>query len=306
MGIQKTLMLLAATTCLASPVFAQQSQVVQVAIDPSAAIGEENVEERIRTSVRIKMRSQSISAAVCHLQAGMNASDLNTPLDQQVAEFEQFVTALTAGDASLNIVRPEGRKKTLQAAGLITDAWGPVKVAAMNIASGSNQASDTDFILDHNAEILEHGHNFTAELVKQYANPVKATFADLLTIVVASRQGMLSQKISKEACMALEGDATAAQKLGETMMVYENTMFALRDGMPAAGIEAAPTKEITAGLTEAVDLWAEVKPILTKVAAGETITPEEHVAKMKMLDGNMYKMLEVSSLYVDFTKSKHN
>ena len=223
MNFRHMLALLAASTCLAGPALAEQGQIIPVALQQD---GQSDAEIRIRTSVKIKMRAQSISAAACHLQMGLDPSALSTPLDGQIAEFEQYVTALTAGDPSLNIMQPDERKKTHRAAQLVTDAWAPVKTAAMSIAEGTGQASDTDSILDHNYEILEHGHNFTAELVQQYANPAESTLADLFTIVLATRQSMLSQKMSKESCMVTYSGAST-EKLGETMSVFENTLIAL-------------------------------------------------------------------------------
>lgn len=292
--------LLAATTFV-TPALAQEAKIYLAGLVP-----QESAEERIRTSVKIKMRAQSISAATCHQQLGIEPSPTSTPLAEQIVEFEKYVTALTDGDASLNITEPEGRPKTLRAASLVTEAWTPVKAAAENIVSGNGQVADTDLIMVENLEILEHGHNFTAELVRQYANPAKATFADLLTIVVATRQGMLSQKMSKESCLVSYKGGDAAKKLGTTMDVYENTLIALRDGLPGAGIEAAPTAEIKAGLDEAYAQWNVVKPMLIEIKSGAAVDADAHHTKVRHLDNLMYKMVEISDLYVDHTKSKHN
>ncbi len=303
MTLRNSLSFLAAISFLAAPAFAQQAVVVPVGLGNETA-AQENAEERILTSVKIKMRAQSISASSCHLQAGIQAASLSIPMESQIAEFEDFVSALTVGDPNLNINGPEEHKKTLRAASLVTDAWGPVKGAAEKIAAGNGQAGDTDLILTENLEILHHGHNFTAQLVRQYANPAKATLADLLTIVMASRQGMLSQKISKESCMVAYSGGDAVTKLAETMSIYESTLYALRDGLPAAGIAAAPTKEIAAELNEAAKQWQAVKPVLLEIKSGADISQDVHAAKMQQLDALTEKMLEVSTLYVEFTKSK--
>lgn len=296
MKLFKILSLLAAGTCLAGPVVAEQTPMSQV-------IAENDAEARIRTSVKIKMRAQSISASACYLQMGMDPQNLRTPLNTQIEEFEKFVTALTEGDPSLDITRAEPRKKTHAAAKRVTDAWAPVKVAAKNIASGSGQTTDTDLILDKNLDILETGHNFTAELVQQYANPAESTLADLFTIVIATRQGMLSQKISKEACMVTYAGAST-KKLAETMGVFENTLYALRDGMPGTGIEAAPTADIADGLNDALQQWYAVRTILHEVKDGAELTPSIQAAKVQQLNDLKAKMLEVSSLYVAYMKDK--
>lgn len=303
MNFRPMFAMLAASTCLATAAFAEQSTVTLVSL-PQQGV-ETDAEMRIRTSVKIKLRAQSISAAACHLQIGMDPAALTTPLEGQIAEFEKFVSALTVGDPSLNITQPEERKKTHRAAQRVTDAWAPVKVAAASIADGNGQAADTDSILVDNLEILEHGHNFTAELVQQYANPAESTLADLFTIVLATRQGMLSQKMSKESCMVSYSGAST-KKLGETMSVFENTLYALRDGMPAAGLEAAPTEEIAEGLNKALEQWSAVRPLLQEIESGADVTAAHHADKMRQLDGIKRQMLDVSTMYVDYMKKKRS
>lgn len=298
MKFAKPLTIIAASACFAAPVFAEQTPNI-------VALAQDDAEIRIRTSVKIKMRAQSISAAACYLQMGMDPDALRTPLDDQIAEFEKFVTALIEGDESLNIKRPEARRKTQFAAKRVTDAWAPVKGAVENVAAGKGQAADVDLILAGNPDIVENGHNFTAELVQQYANPAESTLADLFTIVISTRQGMLSQKISKEACMVAYGNGSV-DKLAETMSVFENTLYALRDGVPGTGIEAAPTAEIAADLSEALEQWYAVRTILNEVKDGAAVTPDVQLSKFQQLNALKAKMLEVSNLYVSYMQDKRS
>ena len=289
MTLRKTLLFLAATTCLATPALA----------------GQESAEERIRMSVKLKMLSQAISAQACHQKFGVENAEQDL-MPQEIAEFERFLTALTVGDPALNITAPEERKKTLRAASRVGDAWVPLKAAAENIATGGAQSADVEQILTENLHVLENGHDFTAELVQQYANPAEATLADLFTIVIATRQGMLSQKISKEACMAAYMDGETSKKLAETMQVFEATLYALRDGMPGTGIKAAPTPDIKTGLEEALVAWSAVKPTLEEIQNGGNVTPERMTTSAEQLNAIRDRMLDVSSLYVEHTKANSN
>lgn len=301
MNLTRTLMLLAAATCLATPLAAQQAKLIQVAVEPSVV--DENVEKRIRTSVRIKMRAQSIAASACHLQLGIEPAALRTPMNQQIDEFEQFVKALTVGDADLGINEPEARKKTLHAASLVTESWSPLKAAAENIANGNVQSADVDTALAESMHVVENGHDFTAELVQQYANPATSTFAELFTIVIVTRQGMLAQKMSKQACMVSYSGGQAADDLGKTMTVFESTLAALRDGMPGAGIGKPPTPAISEILEKKVDQWAAVKPILMEIQSGAQVGIDVQAEKMNKLDDLMEAMLDVSALYAEFKKN---
>lgn len=304
MKLQNVLAVFSMGVCLAAPAMPQNS-VANSTLASVATAAQDDAEARIRTSVKIKLRAQSISAAACHLKMGMNADALKTPISGQIAEFEKFVSALVKGDPSLGIASPEGRKLTHRAAQRVTDAWVPVKAAAQKIASGDGEAQDIDQILTGNLDILEEGHNFTAELVQQYANPAESTLADLFTVVIATRQGMLSQKTSKESCMVTYAGGST-KKLGETMSVFENTLYALRDGLPGTGIEAAPTKAIETGLSEALEQWYAVRTVLQEIESGVDVTPAVHADKMAQLDALKVKMLEVSTLYVDYLKDRRS
>jgi hypothetical protein len=291
MTFRKTFMMLVAATAMTAPALAADG-------------GADNVEERIRTSVKLKMLSQAVSASACHQQAGIEVDNERSTMPAEMAEFERYLAALIHGDSDLGMSVPESRHKTLHAASLVAESWAPFKAAAETIASGNGQDTDVSQVMEESLHVLENGHNFTAELVQEYANPAEATLADLFTIVLATRQGMLSQKMSKEACqVAYMGGSS--EKLGETMNVFENTLLALRDGMPAAGLSSAPTKAIYASLNGAYEQWREVKPVLEKIQAGDTST-ELQVTKMKHLDALMSKMLEASALYVDHTKGTHS
>ena len=87
------------------------------------------------------------------------------------------------------------------------------------------------------------------------------------------------------------------------MSVSRPARNALRNGMPAAGIVAAPTAEIKEGLDVAFAQWTEVKPALMQMKDGN-LDGQGRAQVLKKIDRLMETMLDVSILYVDFTKTK--
>ena len=75
---------------------------------------EENAEERINYSGKLRMLSQRIPSAACHLSRGIDVEGARALLRAAPAEFEQILTALEfGGDTELNIKHPETRRKSI-------------------------------------------------------------------------------------------------------------------------------------------------------------------------------------------------
>ena len=81
----------------------------------SGEIVETNAEQRINFSGKLRMLSQRIPSAACHLAKNIDPEGARNLLTGAVAEFEQIITALEFGaDEQLNIIAPETRRRTLR------------------------------------------------------------------------------------------------------------------------------------------------------------------------------------------------
>ena len=86
------------------------------------------------------------------------------------------------------------------------------------------------------------------------------------------------------------------------MATYDLTLNALLDGMPAAGIRAAPTDDISDNLIKAKGDWKKIKAELDVVITSAEVTEELKATLFHDLNVAMYDMEKLEHMYVAFSK----
>jgi len=284
---------------LAAPAIAQNAELV-----PASVVKDVGAQERINFSGKLRMLSQRIPSAACHLAEGVEPESSSKLLASAATEFDKILNALEFGDEDLSIIGAEERRKTLKMIHALHDVWDPMKTAADRMAAGDISEEDLNFILDQNMAVLGAAKLLVSELVAQYSDPVAMVQADSMTIDIAGRQRMLTQKMSKESCMLRSAHAQddTAQQLQGTMQMFEVSLEALRNGMPDAGIRRPHSPAIAAGLDGVHAEWSGVKPALQAILSGMEVDDNIEVGKFNALNTTMKKMNEVVGMYTKATK----
>ncbi len=283
------------------PIIAQQAEL------HTASFAEDvGAQERINFSGKLRMLSQRIAASACHFAEGVDPNASSALLAKDTAEFEKILNALEHGDDDLSIKGVEKRRKTLAKIETVKEQWAAMKSSAEAIANGDNSETHLNVVVSSNTELLKKAAILVTELVGQYSNPAEMVQADSMVIDIAGRQRMLSQKISKESCLLAshhENENTRSN-LEKSMQVFEASLYALRNGMPSAGVKGPPTKEIAAGLELVNEDWMSVKPTLLEILAGTEVSIDVEADKYHKLNKTMADMNKVVGLYSNFAKRK--
>ena len=260
--------------------------------------------ERINFSGKLRMLSQRIPAAACNLQASVNPDASAKILEAATVEFEQILNALENGDESLGIIGEETRRKTLAALGKLNETWAPIDEAARTIIDRGPDPELTRVLADRNDALLDAAKLLVSEISGQYADPAALLQADALRIDIAGRQRMLSQRMSKEACLVLSDiNAEASlESMGKTVNMFDVSLTALRMGMPAAGIKASSDASIVAGLDLVAADWTSFKPLMDDLAAGGTWDADTRVKVFEGLNTLLVNMNKVVGMYTDESK----
>lgn len=118
---------------------------------------------------------------------------------------------------------------------------------------------------------------------------------------------MLTQKMAKDACEVWTGYHAEEGRtdLKETMVIYENSLVALRDGLPAAGIMPAPTETIKNDLDEILSRWSVIKGNLEKLLAGEQINAEQKYEIFHDFNLELDDLEHLIHDYKEFVESHH-
>ena len=260
--------------------------------------------ERINLSGKLRMLSQRMPAAACYEHAGIVVEQSKAVLHDAKEEFDTIIDGLEFGNEDLNINGEESRRKTLAAIAAVHAAYDPLHTAFDDIEETGGTDEEVLLIAEHNMEVLEAAKLLVSEISGQYADPTALLQSDALVIDIAGRQRMLTQKISKEVCLItsdIYADASL-EVLGGTINMFETSLNALQFGMEGAGIFAAPTDEIAAGLERVQADWAQVSGFVKEVAAGGTIDDEARAIVFTGLNTTMANMNAVVGLYSENSK----
>lgn len=214
---------------------------------------------------------------------------------------KKILTALEFGDSDLDIQEPEHNARTLDAIATLRGRWEPLKVAANAVVNETASNEQGSYIVVENLQVLAAAQLLVEQLVRQYSNPNAMTFASLMLIDISGRQRMLTQKMSKESCMIIAGDSTVVDSddLTVTMRIFENSLYALRNGNIDVGINPPPTAQIVTGLDGVTQDWERVKSYLSQVLAGADLDAQANTAKFQGLNQTMVNMNTVVGMYAN-------
>ncbi|MFK7754405.1 MAG: type IV pili methyl-accepting chemotaxis transducer N-terminal domain-containing protein [Sedimentitalea sp.] len=262
--------------------------------------------QRVEAAALLRVFSQEMAAAACHLQYEVDVDRSRKLLKETKAKFTYLLDALEFGSNNIGIVGAETRRKTLVMIHDLRTAWIPVKTAKVRLLDNPKDVDALKFIKAQNEPILAQASLLMSELASQYSNPFELLQADILLLDFAGRQATKTQKMSKIACEIWAGNKSddRIELLTEIMGLYELTLNALLDGMPAVGLLAAPNPEIKAHLEQAIVHWTPIKTNLETVKSAGDVSPELKAELFAQLTDEMYHMEALEKMYVKYSKHK--
>ncbi|KQB95918.1 hypothetical protein AL073_14760 [Loktanella sp. 1ANDIMAR09] len=277
-----------------------QASALSGLIQPAQFVEDNGSSERIDFSGKLRMLSQRIVAASCYLQAGVETQASRDTLAAATTEFALITDALEFGNPDLGIIGVEEHRKTLAGIAKLRELWGPISVLADKVEAGDGSVADITAIADQSAPLLEIAQRLVVQITGQYASQTSVLQSDAIAIDLAGRQRMLAQRISKNICLIASGvnvEASSAD-LVATDEIFRNTLYALRFGLPGAGIQQAKNNDIADGLTVVARNMETLSPLIAEIAAGRTLDPGQlGVAFLtaNLMTGNMNRAVGLIS-----------
>ncbi|WP_341366789.1 type IV pili methyl-accepting chemotaxis transducer N-terminal domain-containing protein [Yoonia sp. BS5-3] len=229
--------------------------------------------DRIRYAQRLTMLTQKVAAASCALTSDVAIDESYADLEEAMHETDIILDALKFGNEALHILGPEENRRTLHDLQELRTEWYETHTAVEAVLADGHNVDSAHVIDDHNLSLLDKATVVASDILGQYSHPYEMTQADALLINIAGRQQMLTQKMSKDACEIWTGYHAdiGREDLEATMVIFENSLHALRYGMPEAGVVAAPTPEIEADLDSILERWGVIRTNLDLLLAGEEL-----------------------------------
>lgn len=269
-----------------TPTFAQSAAALEAA-------------RRVNISGRQRMLSQRISKAACFLSIGVEAEGRPEQFTQAVRLFEASHEALRAGDESMGL-GPEREPDIIQALLVVEEDWAEFSQSLqMALSSRLVPRPTLEGIDERGLQLLANMNRAVNKTASIYGDSLPDIPLILsLTIDLAGRQRMLTQKASKEFCL-LEAGVNVAQnraRLARTTALFTLTLDALRTGMQGM-VMAAPNDEILAKLGEVGEAWVTPQLALEAAARGEGITDAQRHAVVNDMERVLALMNEAVGMY---------
>jgi hypothetical protein len=260
--------------------------------------------DRIEAAALLQVYSQETASAACHMANDVRFDEAKELMLEAKTKFSIVLDALEFGNTDMHILEPETRRKTLVKIQSLRENWQPVLDAAIVLLDNPSDESALKVIKANNEAILDQANLLTGELEAQYANPAELMQSDVMLLEFAARQAVLTQKMAKVSCEIWVGNRSEDRiaKLTDSMNTYEATLDALLNGMPALGLQAAPTPQIRDALLEASTHWKKTKSELQVVLSGDGVTEEIKSELFHDLNLAMRDMQTIEHLYVKFSK----
>lgn len=226
---------------------------------------------RINIAGRQRMLSQRIAKAACFVELGVQKDAHLQMLGDAHDLFDATLKELRDGGGQHGLA-PETDRKTLEGLASVQDHWVDFSVTLKEVlAKGEVSYEAEEDILSKNLMALADMNLITSLVEQEYANPNETMMDAAIAINIFGRQRMLSQKASKEFCYVASGHHVEEERahLEETRKLFDTSLDAITNGMPAAGLKPPPTPEIAAQLAVVGTIWGPMEAIFQRTIAGE-------------------------------------
>ena len=271
------------------------------AVSPVSAQSDEAIEaaRRVNIAGRQRMLLQRMSKAACFISIGADAENQQVVLQDAFNLFSSSHEALRFGSQTAGLTA-ERNQRLLDALSIVSTDWSPFSGLIESALSQGYVAAPAVARIDETGLVLLGNMN---KAVNKIANAYGEELPDMplllsLTIDLAGRQRMFSQKAAKEFCLIDAGINVEAnqESLAKTTNLFTLTLDALISGMPGM-VMAAPNDEIRAKLEAVSAAWAGPKAELDQAASGAPITDAQRATIVHDMENVLTLMNEAVGMY---------
>ncbi|MGB0370962.1 MAG: type IV pili methyl-accepting chemotaxis transducer N-terminal domain-containing protein [Opitutales bacterium] len=233
-------------------------------------VAETNYGTVINIAGRQRMLTQKMSKEILLASYNPDFADYYKSASQTALLFDATLDGLLNGNQQMGL--PGTKSKTIvRQIDKISMIWQPFYEAVSAVA-GSKSANPMaiNLIVKNNVPLLKEMNKAVKLYEQEYSTGEGNTdprFA--VTINLAGKQRMLTQKMSKEFVLIAKGhDAEENQNnLKGTYQLFDQTLQGLKNGDETLNLDASiNTPEIDAQLAKVQELWTAFKPSMEKAA----------------------------------------
>ncbi|MEM6487763.1 MAG: type IV pili methyl-accepting chemotaxis transducer N-terminal domain-containing protein [Pseudomonadota bacterium] len=226
-------------------------------------------EHRIAVAAHEATVVEDIVKAACMMHMQADADRHKAMIVRDTEEFDRVMQGLQYGDPDLGLSK-ETSGKVIDALRKMKADWLPFRDRAEAALAADVPSKDlVAWLGENDLKLLQDVEDLVAELEKVYQDD-SSPLHMLIATKLAERQATIAQRIAKESCFVTAGIAVEKMraKQAEMIGIFENTLTALRDGMPMLGIQKPTNPAIVERWNTVADRWARLRATIEPVQAG--------------------------------------
>lgn len=220
----------------------------------------------INLSGRQRMLSQKMSKEILLISLDYNKTENLTALEKTADLFDKTLKGLRDGSPELSLPPTTSRRILRQIDQNIAPVWDDFFLRAREIIKAKTVSLDQlNAVIENNLPLLSE-MNKCVKLYEQEASKSGVNMDPKLavTINLAGKQRMLSQKMSKEFLIIAKQSSPGAYQLNlqETYTLFDRTLKGLLDGDETLELPGTKDPAIRAQLGKVQALWQDFKPLM--------------------------------------------
>lgn len=307
-AVVKPVALVAGALSGATSANAQNGDQPATSVAESKIIEDIGAAERVEAADQLRTLAQTVTASACYYFNGIEADQGRARMLQARAGFRRNFDAILNGNPAMNIIGGETRRKTIETLNTIDRLWAPMDVAIGLLAEDRGDLSALNLIKDNAASLFAATERLVGEVSGTYANPAELLLSDVIMLDLSGRQGMLSQKITGNACKVWTREETEAARfmLIEDIRTFETGLNALRYGKDDLGLKPAPTAEIADGLDKVLALWGKSRGHIDELIKSGTLNEDARAELYEQMNEKTKTLDDITKAYVVYSKHRYD
>ncbi len=256
---------------------------------------------RVNRAFALRGMTEAVASASCRYDGEYDLETARFDLQHVHDYFDSILHGLEHGDRALGMPGEETTPRILQAIAKTHELWDPMEAASLHMLEGTATDEEVAIITEGYHALFEQTDIMAADISGEYTNPQELLQSDATVLNFAGRQRMLAHRMTRATCELAHGVhlEDARRELAETVDMFDLTLNALRDGLPAAGISPPPNEMVQAELDKAHAAWQENRRIYDEIL-GEVhpATAEDVAASNALTNELVLEMNNVITLYL--------
>ncbi|MEN8216674.1 MAG: type IV pili methyl-accepting chemotaxis transducer N-terminal domain-containing protein [Pseudomonadota bacterium] len=246
--------------------------IVSFCLSLATAYAQQEMATTINLAGKQRMLTQKMSKEILLIAKGVNVVGNKTNLGKTAALFDRTLKGLLNGDKGLGLVKTENPAIVRQLK-KVEKLWGKFRNDVKAVLAGNTSTAVLEKVARRNLPLLREMN----KAVKMYEKASGSSLAPKMavTINLAGKQRMLTQKMTKELLLVANGIKPKINRtnLKKTVSLFNRTLRGLLDGDAGLGLPGTTDAAIRAQLNKVNRLWNKYKPLLTKsnVSQGDLV-----------------------------------